>query len=112
VSYDVWLQIDTGGPRMAEVGQSINYTSNVRPMWDKALEGAAIPGVAEMHGRLASDCIDPLEGAIRRMRLDPWDFEAMNPPNGWGDAAGAREFLEVLLAMCEAHPRATVVVSR
>lgn len=112
MSYDVWLEIDTGGDEPARVGDSINYTSNVRPMWDKALEGCEIPSVAEMHGRLAGDCVGPLEDAIRRMTLDPWDYEELNPPNGWGDAAGARGFLEHLLAMCQRHPKATVGVWR
>lgn len=64
MSYDVWLEIDTDGEAPVQVGQSINYTGNVRPMWDKALEGAEIPGVAALHATAAElhAALDPADG--------------------------------------------------
>lgn len=46
------------------------------------------------------------------MKLDFEQFEELNPPNGWGDAHGARRFLEELADLCAAHPKATVMVWR
>lgn len=60
MSYDVWLEIDTGGEERARVGYSLNYTSNVRPMWDLALRGLPIESVGDMHERPAGDCVEPL----------------------------------------------------
>lgn len=112
MSYDIWLEIDTGGEERARVANSINYTSNVRPMWDLALKGLPIEHVADMHERLAGDCVGPLRAAVETMKLDFEQFEALNPPNGWGNANGAREFLAELADMCAAHPKATVVIWR
>jgi hypothetical protein len=112
VSYDIHLEIDAGGPEPAQVGRDLNYTRNVSPMWRKALQGATIPTVADMHGRLASECLPALDHAIAAMLDDPPTYDAMNPPNGWGNADGARKFLEEIAGECRAHPKATIRVSR
>jgi hypothetical protein len=112
MSYSVWLEIDTGGPESYPIDPDLNYTSSVRPMWDLALKGTAIESVAEMHDRVAGDCVESLRIASRRMLLDYLDYEALNPADGWGNASGAREFLECMAYVCEAHPKAIVVVAR
>jgi hypothetical protein len=112
VSYDFWLEIDTGDPEPHVIDSDLNYTSNVHPMWDLALKGQAVEGVAEMHGLIAGDCVGSLRGAVAEMDRHPLTFAAMNPENGWGDANGAREFLERMASACAAHPKATVAVSR
>jgi hypothetical protein len=107
VSYDIWLEIDTGGPEPACVGRDWNYTSNCVPMWR-----AAGADLAEFHGKSAADCIPVLSAAIELLRAEPARFEAMDPENGWGSYETLVPALEALLANFEHHPRATVGVSR
>ena len=107
MSYDVWLTIDTGGPEPATVCDIGNMTSNVAPMW--RLAGADL---AEFDGKKAGDCLAALHHAIADMTVFPEKYEALNPPNGWGDAAGCLRYLSDVMLAFEKHPLATVVVSR
>lgn len=107
MSYCLWLEIDTGGDEPAVVCESIGMTSNVAAMWRKA--GADL---AEFKGRRADETIDVLGQAIVTMDASWSAFEAMNPPNGWGDAEGCRKFLSELLDLARAHPKATWRVLR
>src|SRR5438093_1169541 len=66
MSYDIHLEIDTGGGKMAEVWW-VNYTSNVSPMWRKALTGTAFESLGAMDGHLASECAPALRLAIKAM---------------------------------------------
>jgi len=111
VSYDIWLEIDTGNGSKTEVWDS-NYTRNVSPMWRKELAGTSFEFLGAMDGHLASDCAPALRHAVKAMLDDPLTYEAMNPPNKWGDAVGAREFLESFATACEQHPATRVRISR
>jgi hypothetical protein len=108
VSYDLYLMAeDALGDEYCqyEVG---NYTSNVSRMWAEAL---GFP-LAEMDGSAAGKFIAALEAAVGRMDDDREHYEAMNPPNGWGDAEGARRYLATLLEGCRRFPATTIHVSR
>lgn len=109
MSYDIWLAIDTG-VREASVEEVGNMTSNVSPMWAKAL---GFP-LGDLHGRIAGECIADLERAVSHIRHPDHrrDYEAMNPPNGWGNHDGAARYLETLLAACRDHPKTTIRISR
>jgi hypothetical protein len=107
MSYDIWLTIDTGGPEPATVADVGNMTSNVAPMW--RLAGADL---ADFDGKTAGDCLDALRTAVGDMAAHPAKYEALNPPNGWGDQTGCLRYLMDVLATFELHPLATVVVSR
>lgn len=85
-----------------------NYTSNVAGMWADAI---GYP-LADMHGRRAGDCITDLANAVARMDSDRPRYTAMNPPNGWGDANGARDYLDRLLQACRRWPDGEIEVSR
>jgi hypothetical protein len=111
VSYDIWLEIDAGNGNKTEVWGD-NYTSNVSPMWRKALAGTAFEFLGAMDGHLASDCAPALRQAAKAMLDDPAPYEAMNPANKWGNATGAREFLESLATACELYPAARMLISR
>jgi hypothetical protein len=111
MSYDIWLETDTGNGSKVEVWDG-NYTSNVSPMWRKALTGTSFEFLGAMHGRRASECSPALRRAVKAMLDDPAPYEAMNPANKWGDATGAREFLESLATACEQHPATRVMISR
>jgi hypothetical protein len=60
----------------------------------------------------AADLIHPLREGLNRLVSDPEKFEALNPPNGWGDYKGLVDFVTEYLASCEENPDATVKVSR
>ncbi len=77
MSYDVYLEIDTGNGNMAEV-YWVNMTSNVAPMWRLAMGLNAIRG---LHGRQAGDCIDELVVGLAHMQNEQNrpQYEALNP---------------------------------
>lgn len=108
MSYDVWMEIDTGGPSPASVCESVNMTSNVSPMWRKAL-GFPLSDLEGVSGALAKAS---LREAIKSMEDDPEPYRAMNPSNGWGDHESALEYLRKILAMCVTHPKALIRISR
>lgn len=107
MSYDIWLEIDTGGPEKATVWDDFNFTSNVSPMWR-----AAGVDLAEHHGKKAGDVAPELEAAIKELEANPVKYSAMNSPNGWGRYEHLVPRLKGLLAGYRANPLATVVVSR
>jgi hypothetical protein len=111
VSYDIalYLQVDTGGPEpvdycAADIG---NYTANVSGMWADALGHR----LADLKGRTAGDCIDTLRRAVADMENRPEHYQAMNPPNGWGNYDGALAYLRQLHDACCAHPKAEIHIS-
>ncbi len=110
MSYDIDLEIDTGGPEdtwpiAVEIG---NYTSNVSPMWRTALGGKSL---REFHHASCSEAAGPLAEAVARMEADPAAYEEMNPSNGWGDYEGALAYLRALAEACAAHPKCRIRVS-
>ncbi|PZG07179.1 hypothetical protein C1I95_31390 [Micromonospora craterilacus] len=107
MSYDIHLSIDSGGPEPATVWGSWNYTSNCGAMWRRA--GADL---AEFEGKTAAECLPILVAAIRRMEDEPATYQAMNPPNGWGDYDSLLHALRQLADAFRAHPKATVEVHR
>jgi hypothetical protein len=108
VSYDLYLRIDTGGEEPATVCSVGNCTSNVVGMWAEAL---GYP-LADLDGRLADDAIPDLRRAAWNMANNPDTYRAIEPPNGWGNYDGARDYLVSILAGCLEHPKATIGVSR
>lgn len=109
MSYDVSLVIDTGGSEPAEVVDVGNMTSNVAPMWRKALPP---DGIAGLHGRRCADVTGQLQLAVAHMENHPDFYRAMNPPNGWGDYESALDYLRKLRDAAAAHPLTTIEVSR
>lgn len=112
MSYDIWLEVDVGGPELAEIDvlPHWNYTSNVAPMWRKAMPET--DGLAGLAGMKASEAADHLSRGILRMRADPDSYRALNPENGWGDFHSQFLRLEELRDACRRAPRARVGVSR
>lgn len=107
MSYDIWLEIDTGGAEPAPVGNDWNYTSNMSGAWR-----AAGADLAEFDGRLAGDCRPILFEAIKEMRANPEKYRAMDAPNGWGTYDTLLPALDRLLIELSKHPKAIVRVSR
>lgn len=109
MSYDVDLTIDTGRGEYVTVVEIGNMTSNVAPMWRKALPP---DGIAGLHGRRCDGVADDLRAAVERMEANPDEYRALNPPNGWGDYAGALEYLDRLAKAARSHPACTIEVHR
>ena len=106
MSYDIWLEIDTGAGEKVQCGESWNYTSNMGPAWREA--GADL---REFDGKLAGECVVVLGDAIEVMRGDPEKYRKFDAPNGWGTYDTLVPALERLLLTMRRHPKAIVVVS-
>jgi len=111
VSYSIhlYMNIDTGGPEptSVELTDIGGYTSNVAPMWTTALGHR----LADLKDTNAGDSLPVLQRAVAAMEANPGKYEAMNPPNGWGDYEGALDYLRRLRDACAAHPKATIWIS-
>lgn len=108
MSYDIYLDIDTGAGEPQTVVEIGNYTSNAAPMWREALGGRRL---RDYHGAPCSEAAGPLADAVKRMEADPDKYRGMNPPNGWGDYEGALRYLRTLAEACAEHSKCTIYVS-
>ena len=107
MSLDIWLSIDTGGPELASLDISYNYTHNVTFMWAKA---GCYDALYNSNGKLAREIIGDLRKAIIAMEEDPKAYKALNPKNGWGDYEGALAWLKALTDEFALNPNATIGV--
>lgn len=104
MSYDVRLEIDTGGENPADLTEWRDPTYNLGPMFSLAL-GAPF---RSFDGKIAGEFIPFLRSAIAAMEDSPAKFKELNPKNGWGDYDGALTFFREFLVDCLKHPKATV----
>jgi len=107
VSYDIYLEVDTGAEDLATVVEIGNYTSNVAGMWARALGRR----LYELGGMNAADALPLLEAAVCAMRADPDGYRELDPANGWGRYEGALEYLDRLRGACARHPKTQIRVS-
>lgn len=111
MSYDIWLEADMGGPERVAIGSlDWNYTSNVAPMWRKAMPDTE--GLAGFDGMRAKHALPILECGIAAMEADPEAYRAMNPANGWGEFDSQLEALGRLAVAFREAPEAFVGVDR
>jgi hypothetical protein len=112
MSYDIWLEADLGGtePVRTDALDHWNYTSNVAPMWRKAMPESN--GLAGLEGMTCADAAVHLARGIGRMEADPDEYRKLNPENGWGDFDSQLESLRKLLTACRMAPRAKVAIWR
>jgi len=118
MSYDVYLEIDTGGEYPCTVADIGNMTSNVAPMWDHALNATGTPGRLKdfgdyKMGMTGAEAAPLLERAVLHME-DPANhttYRGMEPDNGWGSYKGALRCLRAILAACKEHPKAQLYFS-
>lgn len=106
MSYDIYLEIDTGAGNHIEVFWW-NYTMNCAPIWRHA---GMDPRT--WSGRLARDITAELETAYQELRDNPGYYRDMNPSNGHGSYDSLVVELERLLEALIQHPDTTVRVSR
>ena len=106
MSYDVWLEIDTGGDCSAAVTERRNPTCNYAAMFHEAL-GCPF---RNLDGWVAEEVVEWLHNAISDMKARPEAYQALENPE-WGSYGGGIDVLETLVAECERHPKATVRVT-
>lgn len=106
MSYDVYLEVDGGGPDSVEAYWR-NHTSNTAVMWREA--GC---DVADFDGAEAWAFARSLGRAVRDIEERPDHYAKWNPSNGWGSVETTLAFLRDLLDACERFPKAKVRVSR
>jgi hypothetical protein len=107
VSLDVWLE----EKRPCQVYEC-NITHNLNRMADEAGVYKHLWRPDEIGVTTAHELIEPLRAGLARLESDPERFKKLNPENGWGSYEGLVNFVTEYLAACEAHPEATVRVSR
>jgi hypothetical protein len=101
VSYDVWVEVDAGGPEPIVVGD-LNYTSNVFPVLRKVLGRS----LAEFDEAPCSEAGGILASAATAISADYERFRPLVRGGGeWGTAEGAAEFLGEIAALCASAPR-------
>lgn len=88
---------------------STNMTSNLSPMWDKAMPDL---NLRDMHGLRAEVCIPHLAEGVENMAKNRHDYLPLEPENGWGDFGGALATLVEMLIECAANPEKEVYVTR
>lgn len=109
MSYDGYLQVDTGFEHPVTVIELGNMTSNVAPMWGHALEMAGEDiRLSDTEGRRAADVLPLLRAAVQHMEDNPDTYRAMNPASGWGDYESALAYLRNVAEQCAAHPKTTL----
>lgn len=106
MSYDVYLEIDTGGEESVGVF-SRNHTSNTSNMWRKA--GCDI---AEFDGKPATVFEEALRPAIAEILANRHEYTEFEPSNGWGDIDSTVAFMTDLADACAIHAKTIVRVSR
>ena len=128
MSYNIYLR---GAPcptcgHEADQSDLPNPTYNLTEIFDLALTGEPLPnpdvaegavvlfrvktdrprGLRVLTGRKASDTIEMIENALKRMSDPLWHarFVALEPENGWGTLQGAREVMQRLLQAANEYP--------
>ena len=112
MSYDIWLEVDVGGPEPVRIDalDHWNYTSNVAPMWRKAMPDT--DGLAGMDGKTCAEVLPVLEAGIAHMEANRDEYLPLNPSNGWGDFDSQLDALRKLQAAFRAAPQAKVAIWR
>lgn len=107
MSWDVWLEIDTGNGDVL-TSEDRNMTSNVGAMYHKA----GLDGFGQTLNRMsAKEAAIVLKPVVDSMERNPEVYKQLNPPNGLGDYDSALEFITWVYRMCLLHPKACVRVS-
>jgi hypothetical protein len=113
MSYDAWLEIDTGGEYPARITESWNLTYNMH--YALAHGGLEVympnePGCPRfvLQGARASIALPFLRTAMETIKRDHDALEDREPKNGWGSVTGVLVWLSQLRAACLKHPNATI----
>lgn len=89
-----------------------NITHNLNRMAGEAGIYRAVWCPDEIGITTAAQLIEPLTSGIALLESDPERFRQFDPSNGWGSYQAFIPWLEAYLEACQAHPDASVEVSR
>lgn len=95
-----------------EVAYSANITHNLNQMAMHAGLYRVLWRPEELGITHARQLIEPLTKGLALLESDPTGFQALNPPNGWGNYEGLVKFTREYLAAAIANQDAEVCVSR
>jgi len=109
MSYNVYIEIDTGTGEFHTVHEVGNYTSNLSAMWWDALGHS----LGDLSGNNCAEAEPLLTAAIAKMRApENYDrYKALEPSNGWGNMQGAIAYVEEIRDACRRHPLARLRIS-
>ena len=96
----------------ADVVFEYNITHNVNRMAKEAGIYTEIWRPEEVGITTARQLCEPLRTGLRLLLAEPERFQAFAPANGWGTYAGLIAFVKAYVEACDAHPDASVEVSR
>lgn len=112
MSYAGWVQMydpDNGTPSIT-LGEFGNYTSNVSPMWRRALTatvGEPAPGeqyrLQDTEGWSCERAWHVLTLARDWMLTHAEELRELEPDNGWGDYEGAVTYLSRVIEQCRKY---------
>lgn len=114
MSYDISLEIDTGGDVPFEIYEC-NITFNLYKMFSVAFQdafGVESDSINFLDGMNAGEAVIHLERAIRRMKKEPDAYKRYDSPNGWGLYIHALPFLERWLSACRENPKTIISVRK
>lgn len=120
MSYDTSILL--GEDDAEEIG---NYTSNVWPMFHRALPGpyegggrydgtgATDPrgGLPGLSGLTCAAALPLLDAALQEMHAREAEMRALEPSNGWGSYSGAVEYLRRIRDAAQQHPDGIIAVN-
>lgn len=105
MSWDAYMQIDTGSEYPATVEEIRNVTYNNGAIF-KAL--GAYP--KDLEGKLGVDAAKIITSAIEEASKPEREAELLKlaPENGWGGLDDVKDFLGKALEACRKHPKAFI----
>lgn len=108
MSYDIALTGDRDPDAEDEIEQLYwgNYTSNIYPMWERAVGGS----MRDLDGLLASEAEPILSKVIDRILMHREAYVALEPENKWGTVETFVPFLLEVRNACLTYPKALVRV--
>lgn len=108
MSYDIWMEIDTGGKEPASLTDTINPTYNLGPIFRHALSDSR--GLYAFDKSLGRTCTNLIMTGLQRLHDEIDECRKLEPDNGWGSVQDAVTTLRSIKRWCEENPLATLRV--
>ena len=115
MSLDVglYIKVDTGGKELHEVNlYDANITHNLNKMAADEDLYDFLWAPENLDITIASGLVLGLSKGLDLLKSDPERFKKFDSPNGWGMYEHFVPFVEDYLAACEAHPKASINISK
>ena len=103
MSLDIWTVGEDD-----EILVSKNITHNLNKMWTVA---GVYDALYHSDGVPAKEIIPELADGLERLKRDPYRFNPLSNPNGWGTYNQAVPWLEELIEELKGYPESIIHVS-